>query len=215
MTRLLIFDLDGTLADTRIDICSAVNRTLIRLGLSQLPEKVIRPFIGRGMKKLLMDSLAAAGGGSTLPDYALETFDRAYSAHLLDETVLYPGVSETLHDLAKWDMAVVSNKPEHFCRRMLAELGIVTHFQWVLGGDSLSEMKPSPLALLHVIGQAGARPEETVMVGDSVYDIQAAKAAGTVSVAALYGFQEEAALRAENPDYCVRMFVELADILIS
>ncbi|MBI5647157.1 MAG: HAD-IA family hydrolase [Ignavibacteriae bacterium] len=213
MIRLLLFDLDGTLADTRNDIAAAVNRTLARADLPALHNDIVLPFVGRGVTHLLRDCFSAAGGDALAGEAAVPIFREEYDTGLVRETVLYPDVRDTLEKLSRYDMAVVSNKPVSMSRRLLAELGVAQFFPLILGGDSLPEMKPSALPLQHAMREMGAEPGETVMIGDSVYDLEAARAANTMAIAALYGFQDEAALRALRPDYAVRGFGELASLL--
>lgn len=212
--RLLVFDLDGTLVDTFRDIVTSCNLLLDTLGAGPLAEERIRPCIGRGVSFLvecvLRDGGAAPGDVGPLVD----RYRAIYRAHALDETRLYPDVPETLGALAETEvqLAVLSNKPEEGCREILAHFGIDRFFSLIAGGDTYPEMKPSPLPLQHIVSRFALSPAEAVMVGDSVYDIEAGKGAGVGTVAALYGFQSPEKLKALEPDFTVSAFREILEL---
>ncbi|MBR9975678.1 MAG: HAD-IA family hydrolase [Bacteroidetes bacterium] len=212
--RLLIFDLDGTLVDSFRDIVTSCNLLLGTLDAGPLADDQIRPCIGRGVRYLVECVLRQGGVEVGDAGALVSRYRDIYRAHALDETRLYTGVRETLTALSETGatLAVLSNKPEDACRGMLAYFGIDRLFSRVAGGDSYSEMKPSPLPL-HRIGEELARSSsETVMVGDSVYDIETGKRAGVVTVAALYGFQSPEMLKALEPDFSVSAFSEILEL---
>ena len=213
MISLLLFDLDGTLADSRRDLALAVNRALATFGAPALEDAVILPFIGFGASHLVRASLRAAGCADVGLADAMPVFTRLYRENLLVHTTLYPGVAETLPQLRGIPKVVITNKPNDLSEAVLEGLGIRSHFDMVLGGDALAEMKPSALPLQHAMKAFGAAPRDTVMVGDLMVDLEAARAAGTWSCAALYGFMDAAALLAGAPDYSMTEFRELPGIL--
>lgn len=186
---LIIFDLDGTLMDSSVDIAWAANRTLERMGYASLGVERIKEDIGWGVKTLLERLMPLEP-----PDRisaARADFLEFYGRHLVVDTYLYPEVEETLRhfsSIAK-RMAVVTNKPETLSRRALQETGIAGYFASVVGGDSLPTRKPSPEPIEAVIKAAGARKTDVVMVGDSPMDAEAAKAAGIAVVGVTYGFR--------------------------
>ncbi len=212
--RLFIFDLDGTLIDSRGDISSALNLTLIRMNLPSLPESRIAAFVGEGVQKLVERSLLAATGSDPdrpLVEKAVAVFREEYGRHLLDQTRLCPGVAEALDRLAWANFAVVTNKPESFSRRILDGLGIGDRFCAILGGDSIPNRKPDPEALRKAMSACNASPHETVMVGDSRVDIEAGKAASVTTCGVLGGFRPREELEAAGCDLLIGNLIELAD----
>lgn len=182
--RLFLFDLDGTLIDSKGDIASSVNLALARAGLSHLPPSRIASFIGDGVRKLVERSLLEVLNGEPGEPLVLRVMDlylEEYGKHLLDTTRLLQGVEETLRSLDWACLAVVTNKPERFSRQILDALGIGQRFRLVLGGDSTRLRKPDPAPLLEAMDRCGAISRDTVMVGDSAVDIRAGKAAGAVT----------------------------------
>ncbi|MBE0645453.1 MAG: HAD-IA family hydrolase [Bacteroidetes bacterium] len=215
--RLLLCDLDGTLVDSLRDIVTSCNLLLTSYGAPALDESTIRPCIGRGVAYLVHGILRAADCPVTDIDAAIARYREIYHAHALDETQLYPGVYDTLALLRKnvpdLRLAVVSNKPERASREVLEAMQIEKYFSMIAGGDTFAEMKPSPLPLQSIMQMMGAAAEETAMVGDSVYDLQAGKAAGVRTIAALYGFQPAEKLKALEPDFSVSAFDEILNIV--
>jgi phosphoglycolate phosphatase len=212
MISLLLFDLDGTLVDSRRDLSTSINSMLRSFGRDPLEDAVLLPFIGFGATHLVRESVRAAGGDIALAD-AMAVFSREYEAHLLDNTCLYPGVTETLPLLEGIPMAVITNKPCVMAGQVLHGLGIRQHFGLVLGGDALPEMKPSPLPLRHAMRVFNSVPSATLMVGDLPVDIEAARAAGTRCCAALYGFLDAATLLESAPDHTIAAFPDLLAVL--
>ncbi|MDT8325257.1 MAG: HAD-IA family hydrolase, partial [Bacteroidota bacterium] len=136
-----------------------------------------------------------------------------YAEHALDSTRPYPGAVEALTQLAHLPMAVISNKPAQATRAILHALHLSPHFRTVAGGDSFEEMKPSPLPLRRIMEQLDAEAAGTWMIGDSVYDIEAGKAAGVRTMAVTWGFQSSETLKALKPDRIVSAFDEIVDML--
>jgi len=190
--RLIAFDLDGTLIDSVGDLRTAVNRTLERLapGTAPLSLDRVRSFIGEGAGRLVARTLEAAGLKAT-HERALQLFLEEYAGCLLDATCAYPGVELGLQALAGRRLAVLTNKPGGFSRRILAGLALDGYFHTVVGGDE-APRKPDPTGLLQLMAAAGARPDETLFVGDSGVDADTAKAAGVAFVGVGYGLDPDA-----------------------
>jgi phosphoglycolate phosphatase len=187
---LIVFDLDGTLVDSKRDIAESANATLVECGAAPLPEDAIGRMVGDGAPVLVARAFAAAG--SPKPDDALDRFLTIYDARLLKHTRPYEGIPELLADLGRRRarLAVLTNKPIEATRRILDGLDLTGHFQpeWILGGDGPFPRKPSPSGLRHLMTAAGASTAETVLVGDSVVDWRTAAAASTSVCLARYGF---------------------------
>jgi phosphoglycolate phosphatase len=201
--KLLVFDLDGTLADTRLDLAASVNAALAAVGCASLPVQSIVGFVGDGARNLLTRSLAAAGvsqPGPAVLDAALPAFLDHYQSHCLIATTAYPGLGEALESLSAYRMAVLTNKPAAPARTVLAGLGLAARFAHVFGGDNPYGQKPEPAALRKLMELEGARPEETVMIGDGVQDLRAARRAGTRFLGYLNGMAPRSALLAEGPE---------------
>ena len=211
--ELILFDLDGTLIDSKADLICSVNRMLMLHGAGALEPEIVGGFIGRGMKNLLRQSLRASKVTHIDLSEATITFEEIYTRHRLDETVLYPGVRKTLRILSPYKKIILTNKPKHHADAIVEALGIAPLFDGVFGGDSFEEMKPSPRPVLQVLARYGVAPHDALLVGDSTYDIKAGKAAQVWTCAALYGYHERAALLSCNPDFRVHGFTELPALL--
>jgi len=205
--KLLIFDLDGTLIDSKRDIAAGVNFTRRRLGMPVLTNSTIYKFIGDGSWQLIERSL----GGNKKRDIneALRIFKGYYSEHLTVTTKLYPYVEKVLRYYSDKRKAVVTNKYESYSRNILGKLKILKYFDLILGSDSVEKCKPDPLPLRMVMDKFKILPSKTVMIGDGVNDILAAKNAGVVSCAVTYGLESSVRLRLYKPDYSVE---KLSDI---
>ncbi len=210
MLKLLIFDLDGTLADTIIDIADAVNYAVEPFGSRRYSVEEIKAKVGSGITKLLRSLIPSE---TSIPEEnIIKRFLEYYSEHLLDNTKAYPYVKETLLKIeGRYKKAVISNKREGFSREILEGIGILHFFDVVLGSDSVKEQKPSPIPLLEVMKRFGASRDETVMIGDSRYDIEAARAAGIKVIAVTYGFRSRETLK--DADYIIDKFDEILNIL--
>ncbi len=207
MSPVLIFDLDGTLIDSKKDIADSLNFALQAEGFATLPDRKIEEMVGHGAKQLVLDALgnpdAEALGRVFL------TFWNYYHEHLLDRTSLYPGVSEFLAKYPEIPKAVVTNKPEIFSRKILDGLGVRSHFRWLIGGDTLPIQKPDP-KVFEPIFQELEGQVEGVMVGDSHVDIECGRAAGLQTCAVTYGFRPREELLAYRPDYLIDSFADFS-----
>lgn len=210
---LYVFDLDGTLVDSRADIVRSVNAALAAFGRPQLPPEVVASYVGHGARRLIRRAFGEDQPEDVI-DRAYEFFIPFYRENLLVETRPYPGVEEALRTISEegHPMAVLTNKPEALSVEMIEGLGWSRYFFRVYGGDSLEERKPHPLGLRLIMEEAGATPDRTVMVGDSAVDVQTARAAGTFACGVSYGFQPET-FEAHPPDFVVDSLVELPDAL--
>jgi phosphoglycolate phosphatase len=183
----LIFDLDGTLIDSKQDLIRSVNAMLEKMGRETLHEDTISGYIGHGAPKLVARAL---GNGATEGEreQALKFFLAHYEEHKLDSTRPYPGVAEGLEELRPFPMAVLTNKPVRVSRRIVEGLGLAKYFRAVYGGNSFETKKPDPLGARKILEELGATAGETMMVGDSEVDVQTARNAGTLAAAVNYGF---------------------------
>lgn len=207
--RLLVFDLDGTLIDSKTDLANSVNHSLSAFGLPALPHPVIFSYIGDGATMLIRR--AAGEDGSGMLPGILDRFLAHYREHLLDTTVPYPGVVESLRSWSEvFPMTVLTNKPLDMTRSILAGLGLDRFFTEVVGGDSLGSKKPDPEGLLHIMKARGTSPGETLMVGDSRNDVLAGKNAGAKTCGVTYGLGA-AGFAEHPPDFTVGRFPELFD----
>lgn len=211
--RLIVFDLDGTLIDSRQDLCNSVNATLANFGLKPLPDTIIASYIGDGAAMLIRRALAIPGElppGRDPDDEsffreAFEFFLTYYRAHKLDYTHLYPGVLDalealkTLPDGTPRQMAVLTNKPVGPAQAICEGLGIAPYFFSIYGGDSFATKKPNPEGLLTLMAEAGAGPEETLMIGDSDVDVRTGRNAGAWVLGCSFGLAPET-LHAAEPD---------------
>ncbi len=186
--QVVIFDLDGTLVDSSIDICHAINFALegLNVPVVTVPETI--SLIGEGITRLFekiieIHHIPADKGP------LIQRFLDHYSAHLVDNTTVYPGVMDTLESLNGCLKVVISNKREDFSVRLLELLGMRKYFDLVVGSDTTPEKKPSPVPIRYVLSKFAIRPEEAVIIGDSTYDIEAGKAAGIRTIAVTYGYR--------------------------
>jgi len=208
---LLIFDLDGTLIDSRLDLANAVNATLAHLGRAPLSNERVYQYVGNGAPVLVR---RAMGEDAAEPEFqeALEYFLVFYREHDLDRTTLYPGVKESLDRLAAAGkrMAVLTNKPVAMSRRIVEGLGVSSYFFRVYGGNSFEFKKPHPFGALALIKEAGVSHDQTLIVGDSSVDILTARNAGVACCGVTYGFQPET-LEDPAPDLKVDRMEEMVD----
>ncbi len=181
--RLVVFDLDGTLADATPDLTTGINEALAQLapGTRPLSLAEVRSFVGEGARVLVERSLARLALPLTAEE-VLPAFLSAYRAHLLDATYLYPGALETLDALRGRALAVLTNKPGDLSRSLLAGLGVKGRFFRISGGADQPHRKPDPRGLLDLMTEAGATASETVLVGDSAVDVATGRAAGVAVI---------------------------------
>jgi len=185
--RALIFDLDGTLIDSKLDLALAVNAALAEMGRGPLPHEQIFSYVGNGAPTLISRALGE-GAGEEDCLRGLDFFIKYYSVHKLDHTVLYPGVRETLEALSDMPMAVLTNKPVGASRGILKGLGVANHFRYVYGGNSFERKKPDPMGVETILRDFGAAPAQSMVVGDSEIDVLTARNAGTWVCGVTYGF---------------------------
>lgn len=186
---LVVFDLDGTLVDSRRDLADSANALIVERGGTPLSTDAVTGMVGEGAAMLVRRALRAAGVGREDLDAALARFLEIYDERLLVHTRLYEGVRETLDALASREpLAVLTNKPQHHTERILDGLSVRGRFRWVIGGDTSHGRKPDPAGLLHLITAAGTTPANTLMVGDSAIDLRTARAAGVRCCLVRYGF---------------------------
>ena len=213
------FDLDGTLLDTVHDLAAAVNELLAERGHAPLAKDHIRSLVGKGMANLVRRALAGAHGVApeTIADdeveAALAIYQARYGALLGRETEIYDGVEEGLARLHAMGLplAVVTNKASRFVRPHLEQAGIAKYFDLVLGADDLPFRKPHPEPLLHVAREFGIAPARLLMVGDSVNDAQAARAAGCPVLIVPYGYNEGMPVAELDADGIVSSLAAVAD----
>jgi phosphoglycolate phosphatase len=175
------------LIDSKLDLALAVNATLAELGREPLPHEQIFSYVGRGAPALIAQAL---GPGASEQDcmLGLEFFIKYYSAHKLDNTVLYPGVREALDALKGMPMAVYTNKPVRVSRSIIQGLDLDGHFRFVYGGNSFERKKPDPMGVESILREFGAAPTQVMFVGDSEVDVQTARNSGTWVCGVTYGF---------------------------
>lgn len=186
--RLVVFDLDGTLVDSKQDLADSANKLIREYGGRPLAEEAIAGMVGDGVGALVARAFAAAGLGAVAPE-ALPRFLAIYDTHLLDHTTAYPGIRDLLERLAaRVRLAVLTNKPGHEAARVLDGVRLAPFFSACVAGDGPFPRKPDPEGLVHLIRQAGATRETTLFVGDSAIDLETARRAGTRMCLARYGF---------------------------
>jgi phosphoglycolate phosphatase len=187
--RALIFDLDGTLIDSKRDLIHSVNAMLVEMGRERLGEETISGYIGHGAPLLVSRALGANAQEEELRR-GLQFFLAYYEQHKLDSTCAYPGVADTLAELAKKQvpMAVLTNKPVRISVRILEALELAEYFRVVYGGNSFETKKPDPFGANKILGEFGTAASEVMIVGDSEVDVQTARNAGAIAVAVDYGF---------------------------
>ncbi len=216
--RALLFDLDGTLVDSVPDIARAANAALAHVGLPAVSEGAVRDWVGNGARVLLARCIAGGAEAAADPrevDRAFEAFLERYARDVCVDSRLYRGADATLGALADRGVRLgcVTNKPRALAEALLAALGVVARFQVVVGGDSVGRTKPDPEPLLAALQALGVGPEEAVVVGDSVNDVAAARAAGVAVVCVSYGYNHGADIRDAAPDAIVDALEEIPALL--
>lgn len=208
---LLIFDLDGTLIESKWDIAHSVNLTLEELGLPRRPQEEIFGFVGDGVKRLLR--LAVGEENQAKYEEALRVFRGHYLAHCLDRTRFYPGVETVLTHFADKHKAVATNKSMEYTKVILDGLGN-HHFAYVVGGDNGYGLKPEPGMLLNIMEALRVPRERTVLIGDSTNDINGGHNAGIRVCAVGYGMGNREKMAACRPDWFIERPEELMEIFI-
>ena len=208
----IVYDLDGTLADTAADLMGAVNVVLARDGLKPLPVGAAASLLGAGGRALIARGFAASGRerAPNRLEVLFGDFLAHYNAHIAERSQLYPGVRKALDDFASagWLQAVCTNKLEGSAKLLLGELGVAELFAFICGQDTFGVGKPDPRPLLETIAAAGGESGRAIMVGDSVTDIRAARAAGIPVVAVDFGYTDTPVSQL-GPDRVISHFAEL------
>jgi len=185
--RAFVFDLDGTLIDSKMDLVHAVNAMLRTTGRPKQGAELVASYIGHGAPQLIASVLGPASTDEERRE-ALAVFLKEYEKRMLTLTCSYPGVEEGLRALRGFPMAVLTNKPLKMAMEILHGLALVNYFDVIYGGDSFTKKKPDPEGARTILHKFGVAPEEAAMVGDSDVDVQMARNAGMVSVEVHYGF---------------------------
>jgi phosphoglycolate phosphatase len=212
---LLIFDLDGTLIDSRLDLVHAVNSTRANAGLGPIEAELIYSYVGDGAPVLVRRALDPNASEHDV-SHALGFFLEYYRHHALDYTVLYPGVRDSLERLhaAGQQLAILTNKPVRISNRILQGLGIAPLFFQVFGGNSFDQKKPHPIGIDTLRAEAKAEAHDTWMVGDSHVDIRTARNAGVLACGVTWGFQPET-LSEVPPDLLVDRMEDFANRILA
>lgn len=207
--KLVIFDLDGTLVNSITDITNSLNYATEPYGLPPKTSEEVSALVGEGITKVIERVL----GDERLQyrDDVVKRFLEFYSEHIVDNTFPYPGVRETLERLNGLKKAVISNKREALSVKVLEALDLIRFFDLVIGSDSTTEKKPSPVPVLHVISTMGLTQEDSIMVGDSDLDIAAGKNAGIKTVGVTYGYRKREFLK--DADYVIDEIKDLPLII--
>ena len=209
--RLLVFDLDGTLVDSKQDLALSVNAMREEMGLAPLQLEMIASYVGHGVTLLVRRSLGAHATSENV-EKGLAFFLAYYRDHMLDHTAPYPGVAEALEKLDGHKMAVLTNKPVIFSREMLARLDFASHFAYIYGGNSFPQKKPDPIGLHKLMEDLQVSARETLMVGDSDTDILTGRNAGVWTCGVTYGFGAHT-LQKVSPDLVIDDMRELPPLL--
>ena len=212
MKPVLIFDLDGTLVDSKNDLATSVNHVRTQFNMPALTEEEIARFIGNGAEMLVRRALGPKVSEDDIRT-GLQLFLSYYRSHMLDQTTLYPGVRETLERVADCTLAVLTNKPMNFSRAMLDGLGIYQCFDAVYGGNSFHQKKPDPVGIFQILSDTKGRPEMTWMIGDSAVDVLTGRNAGVTTCGVTYGYAAES-FATSPPDFTIDAFEELATLVI-
>jgi phosphoglycolate phosphatase len=215
--KLVIFDLDGTLIDSRLDLVHSVNAAIRHIGKPELPEHLIESYVGDGAPALIQRALGGETVDEELIRKGLEFFLTYYRDHKLDHTTVYEGIETALSQIrdsgngVPRNMAVLTNKPVNPSRAIVEALGLKPYFFQVYGGNSFETKKPDPEGALKLLSESGVRPEQAAIVGDSHTDIETGHNAGLWTVGVSYGFAPQT-LTDAHPDVLVDHPHELAEL---
>jgi phosphoglycolate phosphatase len=216
--KMILIDVDGTLVDSVPDLAFCVDAMMERLGRAPHGEAAVRNWVGNGVERLVRRALIGQLEGEPAEeDYqaALPIFLELYAENTSKRSILYPGVPEGIAFLkgAGYPLGCVTNKAAQFTEPLLRDLGIREHFGLVVSGDTLPEKKPHPMPLLHAARHFGVEPSESLMIGDSVSDVKAARAAGFKIVCMSYGYNHGEDIRTARPDAVIDAMTELEGLL--
>jgi phosphoglycolate phosphatase len=213
LKELLIFDLDGTLIDSKRDLADSVNAMRVHLGESLLDDATVNSYVGNGVAALVKRALP--GRDEEELERGLRFFLDYYRDHMLDATTLYPGVREGLDELLAADvkMAVLTNKPVRFSEHLIKGLGLENHFFRIYGGNSFEEKKPHPKGIELLMEESRIGRQQTIMIGDSAVDVMTARNAQVRACGVTWGFQPETFAEAP-PDFTIDDMSELVEMVI-
>jgi phosphoglycolate phosphatase len=209
--RLLIFDLDGTLIDTKTDLVLSVNAMREQMGFTRLDTTLVVSYVGQGVTALIRRALGD-GASDEEVTRARAIFLDYYRRHLLDNTVLYPGVREALEELRDRTMAVLTNKDVDLSRKILTGLGVSQYFTAIYGDRSFNQRKPDPVGVVKLMQDVGTSARQTMIIGDSDTDVLTGRNAGVWTCGVTYGFGAHT-LETVPPDVLLGNLSELADLL--
>ncbi|HXX53143.1 MAG TPA: HAD-IA family hydrolase [Thermodesulfovibrionales bacterium] len=209
--KLIIFDLDGTLIDSSVDIMNALNYALQPYNVKPVTVTDTIAMVGEGITRLI-EKLVGDKEAEVKAD-VMRRFLGHYSNHILDNTKQYPGVRETLEWLQEgaYKKAVISNKRESLSREVLSGLGLLNYFDVVVGSDTTPERKPSPVPVRVVLSELHVPPCDAVIVGDSSYDVDAGRAAGVLTVAVTYGYRPREVIA--HADHLIERMADLIPLI--
>ena len=219
--ELILFDLDGTLIDSAPDLALSVNYMLRSINHNEFSEEIIHSWVGNGASTLVKRALSGnkiidENINNDLFDKSLSIFLEYYKKNLCVKTTPYPNVKTTLQTLQDdgYKLAIITNKPFDFIEPILQQLELDSFFELCIGGDTLSEKKPSPLPLQYMCEKFNIKERNTLMIGDSKNDILAAKAANIQSIAVSYGYNYGEDIRVYKPDVTVDDFADILEVLL-
>lgn len=207
---LYIFDLDGTLIDSALDLAIALERALAEEGIMNYTVEDLIARIGVGSKNLLRELV---NDDRIVEQRVFQYYIKHYSTNMFQSTKLFPNVLEILERLQPKTVALLSNKREAPCRTILDHFKISHHFKMILGGDSLPQKKPQPEPILHICKNLGIKPENTLMIGDSPVDIESAAGAGAQSVGILDGLTPREVMLKTKPNLMINQIGDLLPYL--
>ncbi len=210
--RLLAYDFDGTLVDTKEDIALSVNLALTELGLPEREQEEIYSFVGHGVFNLMKKALGESNRYDV--DFAVEIFRKHYRVHVLDQTKFYPDCEPILDHFKSKLQAIVSNKPVEFVELILAGLNRRNSFTSVYGGDSVENKKPDPEMVIHLLKKHDIPPEDTLIIGDSPQDIEAGRRAGVATCGVTWGLRPRTEVENARPDFLIHNMNELKQLVI-
>ena len=207
MKRLIVYDLDGTLVDTREDITRAANHMLTAMGGPALSREEVCRFVGKGLHQLVTGCLKTEDPATI--ETGRKIYRAYYTQHLLDYSRLYPGASEVLDYFRDRKQAVLTNKPNPYSRDILVGLGVSHFFVEIIGGETEFPRKPDPATLFFLMKKNGANSHETLFIGDSSVDVETGRNAGVLTVAMTHGFSDIEEITAARPDFIIDCFDEV------
>jgi len=216
--KLIMIDVDGTLVDSVPDLAYCIDEMMQKLGLQKWGEVKVRHWVGNGIPKLVERALTGELEGRPIKevfDIAYPIFLDLYEDNMAEKSYLYDGVREGLDYLKsqEYQLGCVTNKSEQFTHPLLKVLGIFNDFKIIISGDTLAKRKPDPMPLIYCAEHFNLKPEECLMLGDSVSDVKAARAAGFDIICMSYGYNHGNDIGDENPDLVIDSMSQLSDHL--